>query len=116
MRAALLAGLVAAAAWLGPSSLVSQRAEAAAEPAIAITATVAPDSMELQLDGTAARPMAVFQRGAVLWVLLDIGAREIVGLPSLERPDVAGWLEPIGIQPTDHVRTLRFTLHRPAKV
>ena len=116
MRAALLAGLVAAAAWLGPSSLVSQRAEAAAEPAIAITAAVAPDAMELHLDGTAARPIAVFQRGAVLWVLLDIGAREIVGLPSLERPDVAGWLAPIGIEPTDHVRSLRFTLHRPAKV
>ena len=72
--------------------------------------------MELRLDGTAARPMAVFQRGAVLWVLLDIGAREIVGLPSLERPDVAGWLAPIGASRPMHVRSLRFALHRPAKV
>lgn len=124
MRAALLAGLVAAVAWLGPplpgpSALESHQGAAAAatgEPAVTISAEARPEGLELRLDGAAPIPAAVFQRGGVLWVLVAGGHGEIAVGPSLERPDVAVWLTPIASEPAGRRHMLRLALRRSVEV
>jgi hypothetical protein len=114
VRAALLAGLVMAASLVIGSAHAASTAHGT--PAVTLSAAVGSDGLELRLDTATPIPIAVFQRGGTLWVLVAAGPGEVAGWPSLARGGLAGWLEPLTSEPADGARLLRFALSRPAQI
>lgn len=61
-------------------------------------------------------PAAIFRRGDRLWVAFPADGTEVAGWRSLDRPEIAAWLQPLGTAAVGGVRSFRLRMTRPAEI
>lgn len=83
---------------------------------VTISSQARPHGVELRFDWNAPVPAAVFQHRDELWLVFGAAGADVAGWRSLQRPDLAAWLEPKTSRNAGQVRLFRLKLNRPADV
>lgn len=83
---------------------------------VTVSAQPAADRLEMRFRWGLPMAAAMFQRGDRFWAVFPAADAEVAGWRSLERANVAAWLEPLGTARAGKVRLFRFRLARPAQL
>ncbi|MFZ1426780.1 MAG: hypothetical protein WAS21_08440, partial [Geminicoccaceae bacterium] len=83
---------------------------------VTISSRTRPHGVELRFNWNAPVPAAVFQHRDDLWLVFGAAGADVAGWRSLERPDLAAWLEPQTSRNVGQARLFRLKLNRPAGI
>ena len=83
---------------------------------VIVSAEPGRDGVRLRFRWGGPVPAAIFRRGDRLWVAFPADEAEVAGWRSLDRPELAAWLQPLGTTAVGGVRSFRLRMTRPAEI